>query len=238
MEGLLKGDTVLGLFTQTVVDHEGRAVAGIGPVEEDPEGNLIHHVSRMMGFAAFFLRAVVERLVTPRGLTVGDVTAFVYRSPVFNPAKRAVVEAGLRAYLAGDWLVAIHMLVPQIEDTVRRLVGMTGGQTMKKGRNDGLLLRNLDELLRDERAEQVLGADATFYLRVLLTDQRGWNVRNDVAHGITPLEQFNAGPADRLFHALLLLGSLRAKPIEAAEPAAESDSTDQPGGPDLTEPTS
>lgn len=148
-------------------------MAGIGPVEENPEGSLIHHVSQRMCFTAFFLRAVVERLVTSRRLTVGHVTAFVYRSPVFDPTKWVIVETGLQAYLSGDWLVAIHLLVPQIEDSVRWRVGMAGGQTMKKGRHEGLLLGNLDELLRDDRAEQVLGANAPFYLRVLLTDQRG-----------------------------------------------------------------
>ena len=80
-----------------------------------------------------------------------------------------------------------------------------------------LVLAEADYFLRDERAERILEADATFYLRVLLTDQRGWNVRNDVAHGITPMEQFVAAPADRLFRALLLLGSLRPKPPEASE---------------------
>ena len=216
MEELMRG-RLLGLVSQTVLGHDGRAVAGVGPLAADPEGNLVRQVAQTMNFVTWSLRAVVERLTEVRNLGVENVTAFVYQSPVMDTAKRPIVETGLRAYLSGDWLVAVHLLVPQIEDTVRRLVGMTGGQTMKKGRNDGVLLRNLDELLRDETAERILEADATFYLRVLLTDQRGWNVRNDVAHGITPLEQFTAAPADRLFHALLLLGSLRAMATGASE---------------------
>jgi hypothetical protein len=216
LEEMMRG-RLLGLVSQTVLGHDGRAVAGVGPLDADPEGNLVRHVAQMMNFVTWSIRAVVERLTAARGLSVENVTAFLYQSPIFDPRKRPIVETGLRAYLSGDWLVAIHLLVPQIEDTVRRLVAATNGPTMKKGRNDGVLLRNLDELLRDEGAEQVLGADATFYLRVLLTDQRGWNVRNDVAHGITPLKQFTTAPADRLFHALLLLGSLRPKPPESSE---------------------
>lgn len=219
LEDTMKGK-IHGLFGQTVLGHDGRAVAGVGSLEQDPEGNLVRHTAQMMGYVTWSIRAVVERLRTSRQLSVGNVVSFVYRSPIFDSSKRPIVEAGLRAYLAGDWVVAIHLLVPQIEDAVRQLVLMTGGQTMKKGRNDGLLLRNLDELLRDERADQILGTDATFYLRVLLTDQRGWNVRNDVAHGIAPFENFNAGPADRLFHVMLLLGSLRTKHAESADGAA------------------
>lgn len=221
LEEMMQG-RLLGLMSHTVLGHDGRAVAGVGPLDADPEGNLIRHVAQMMGYTTWSVRAVIERLVA-RGLTVEQVANFVYLSPVMDTTKRPIIEAGLRAYLTGDWLVAIHLLVPQIEDTVRRLVAMSGGQTMKKGRNDGMLLRNLDELLRDAGAEHALGLDATFYLRVLLTDQRGWNVRNDVAHGITSMEGFVAAPADRLFHALLLLGTLRRKPDET-----------EPGGPATT----
>ena len=166
-----------------------------------------------MGFAATFLRLVVDRLVEARHLSVREIADYVYQSPVLDQSKRAIVEAALTAFLAKNWLVAIHLLVPQIEDTVRRLVGMTGGPTMKKKRekHDGMQLRNLDELLRDERVLRILGEDEAFYLRVLLTDQRGWNLRNEVCHGITQISGFNSVTADRLLHALLLLGSLRHK---------------------------
>ena len=221
------------LFSRTILGADGRAVAGIGSPADDPEGNLVHHVAQGMGCSSWFLRAVVDRLAT-RGLAIEHIAAFVFQAPIFDPTRRPIIETGLRAYLASDWLVAIHLLVPQIEGAVRRLVELVGGSTLKKGRNAGLLLRNLDELLRDERAEAILGADATFYLRVLLTDQRGWNLRNDVAHGITPPERFTVGAADRLFHALLLLGCVRVAPAETpSERAPEQEGAKHPVRPDV-----
>lgn len=196
-------------------------MAEVGPLETDPEGHLIRRVSQTLGCDSWDIRAVIKRLVARRQMAVEHVIAFICQSPVIDLAKRPIVEAGLHAYLAGDWLVAIHLLVPQIEDTVRYLVLRAGGQPMKKGRNNGMLLRNLDELLRDEHAERILSEDATFYLRVLFTEQRGWNIRNEVAHGLPRLEQFNAMWADRLFHALLLLGGLRAEPVAARSPDFE-----------------
>ncbi len=209
----MKDRTILDLFPPTLVGDDGRTLARVGTLDEDPEGHLVLQYSRSMGFAATFLRLVVDRLVETRHLSVREIADYVYQSPVLDQSKRAIVEAALTAFLAKNWLVAIHLLVPQIEDTIRRLVGLTGGPTMKKKRekHDGMQLRNLDELLRDERVLRILGEDEAFYLRVLLTDQRGWNLRNEVCHGITQLDGFNSATADRLLHALLLLGSLRLK---------------------------
>ena len=89
--------------------------------------------------------------------------------------------------------------------------------TWREGKHEGMHVRNLDELLNDEIAVRSLGEDISFYLRSLLTDQRGMNVRNDVAHGLIPPEGFGSRTADRLVHAMLLFGNLRSKAIEIDE---------------------
>jgi hypothetical protein len=102
------------------------------------------------------------------------------------------------------------MLIPQIEAMVRAITDE--GPILKKGRRPGALnLRNLDELLQSKQVVDLLGEDIPFYLRVLFTDPRGWNLRNDVCHGIPPAAAFGPGMANRVFHTLLLLGCLRAK---------------------------
>jgi len=47
------------------------------------------------------------------------------------------------------------------------------------------------------------------YLRILLTDARGWNVRNEVSHGLASFEMMSLAVADRVVHALLLLALVR-----------------------------
>ena len=72
-------------------------------------------------------------------------------------------------------------------------------------------MRAFDDLLRDERVESCIGTDSTFYFRMLLTDQRGWNMRNEVCHGISPSGAFNNSTADRIFHVILCLALIREK---------------------------
>ena len=85
----------------------------------------------------------------------------------------------------------------------------SGGAVLKKNRQGGLQLLTFDALLRSEQVLQCSGKDITFYFRVLLTDQRGWNLRNDVCHGISTSNRFNAITADRVMHVLLCLSRAR-----------------------------
>jgi hypothetical protein len=61
----------------------------------------------------------------------------------------------------------------------------------------------------DSLIVKVFDKDAALYFRVLLTDQRGWNIRNNVCHGIIPFSAFNRAMSDRLIHALLCLALVR-----------------------------
>ncbi len=211
----LKQSTVANLFSTTLLDHEGRATATIGPADRDTEGQLYHHTVRHMQFGATFMRMLVERLKSARQLTADNVTSYLFQSELFAPVQHGLMAAGVRSYLADDWITSIHIFVPQIETAVRQLAECLDRPTLRPNRHGGNDLRMLGDLLGDEQVSQTLTADVAFHLRVLLADHRGMNVRNDVAHGLWPTSRFNSVVADLLFHVLLLLGNLRAPPADA-----------------------
>ncbi len=197
------------LFTKTLQDHKGRPVATIGGIEDDLAGNTIHQYSKNLQLDSFFLRHSIIAARTKYRISVDELSKFVFQSPIFEDFKKELVRRGLAAFLEEDYVNAIHLLIPQIEAAIRNLVELMGGVTLRKNRQGGLQLRTFDDLLRDELIELCFGADTTFYLRILLTDQRGWNLRNDVCHGICLADTFNYGTADRVFHALLCLARVR-----------------------------
>ncbi|TWU43654.1 hypothetical protein Poly51_62330 [Rubripirellula tenax] len=206
------------MFPSTLVDHEGRPKAHVGSVEHDLEGNIAKITAQNMRYGAIYVRLTLERIAEKFELKTDDLLAFLYRSPILPPDKRSVIEAGLNAYLNQDWLVSIHLLIPQIEDSLLNFVMMCGRSTYKRGRNGAMMLKNFEELLRDEVVAEVFGASTVHYLRILFTDQRGWNLRNAVCHGISPANAFCAAHADRVFHAFLLFGLIH----ESREPDSKS----------------
>jgi hypothetical protein len=206
---LAKDHPLTFLFTKTLQDHKGRPVATIGGVEEDLEGNVIHQLSQNMGIESFFLRHSFNKAIECYGMSAEELTSFILRSPIFEESKKDIVVKGVRAYLDEDYVSAIHILVPQAEAAIRTLVELMGSATLKKNRQGGLQLRTFDDLLRDESVENCFGTDTSFYFRILLTDQRGWNIRNDVCHGISPAGAFNYSTADRVMHVMLCLSQVR-----------------------------
>ena len=206
---LAKNYPLTYLFTKTLQDHKGRPIATIGSVEDDLEGHVIHQLSSNLNTNAFFLRHSFKKALEVYDINVQDLTDFIFKSPLFEETKQDIIHAGLRAYLNQDYISAIHILVPQIEAAIRTLVELTGGATLRSTRQGGLQLRTLDDLLRDEKVKECFGIDLSFYFRVLLTEQRGWNIRNDVCHAISPSGAFSPSTADRIMHVILCLAQVR-----------------------------
>ncbi len=194
------------MMTKKIIDDDGRVVGEIGSLEDDPDGNVIQHISQSLRFGAVFLRVVLDEAGRRLPLNADTVMARVRASPVFDEAAYPLIEEGLRLYFEGRYAPAMHLLIPQIEAAVRRLGVLAGASIYKRNRQTKLLdMKLLHDLLRDGHVASVLGERIALYLRILLVDQRGWNLRNEVCHGSMKAAYFTPMLADRVLHALLLL---------------------------------
>jgi len=197
------------LFSTELQDSHGRSIATVGPLDADLTGNIVKQMSQNMSISALFMREVLESLCGKFPACEDSMSEYVFRSPVFDQSRRAIVEMGVKAHFRGEYAVAVHLLIPQIEEAIRCLLEKVGGSILKPARGGGLRLKILDELLREPMIVDVFGEDTVFYFRVLLTDQRGWNLRNSVCHGLCRAEEFGAVMADRILHVLLCLAQIR-----------------------------
>lgn len=199
------------LMSRVVKDGEGRTVARVGPLNEDLEGQLIRHVSQNLHMAVPWLRELMSRGIEAGLFSDEALLDFLSASPLFPAKRQPILRAGLTAYTQGDSLSAIHILIPQIEQALRQLASLVGAPTYSQRRGGGLHARTMDDLLRDDAILAVLGEDVITYLRVLLTDARGWNLRNIVCHGLASVGMLTLPAADRVTHALLVLALVRTR---------------------------
>lgn len=209
IEGARKSAPLMSLVPITVVDAEGRPTSTIGSVDDDLDGRIARHISQDMQFSGVFLFAAINRVREKFAPNAQSLLDHLGESPALGVSQFAVLHAGMKAYLEGDHLAAAHLLVPQIEAAIRHLVDILGGTLWKPHRGGGLMQKNLEDLLREELVEMCLTPNVVLYLRILLTDQRGWNLRNDICHGLTLATSFGRSMTDRLLHAFLVLGLLR-----------------------------
>lgn len=209
LKDLAKEYPVSFLFPAVIQDHNGRTVAQIGSLEDDFDSHLIRQISQDIQFSSIFLRNVLHKFQDVFSISSDSIIVELSKSPVFTKEKTDIVKKGLDAYFSGDHLVAIHLLIPQIECAIRKLLELAGGTTYRPGRSGAYFVKTFDEMIREEMIIQSIGEDATLYFRILYTDQRGWNLRNDVCHGISLPKEFCIQVSDRVFHTLLLLSQIR-----------------------------
>lgn len=216
---------IQALIPRVIVDDEGRPEAHVGSIEQDLDGHVAQHMTNSMIWQQLWVRAAFNGLAERHNPTIDQLCAFVFASPIFELSQQPLVRHGLELWLVGDIIGTAHVLVPQIEQAIRRIVMLTGGSHVKTARNGGFHYRLLDDLLRDPATLRVLGANIVRHLQVLLTDQRGLNVRNDIAHGYMPAERFTPIIADRIVHAILVLALVRIAPPSSTGIAPKSPPT-------------
>jgi len=200
-----------------MMDFKGRPQSVIGSYDKDPEGNLVMHITQHLNFSIHFLGIAIAKmreagLMTPNRI-MSDI---VEPSPLYEEASYSVIRQALEFMFNDQPVLACHLLVPQIECAIRNLVENAGFSVIKpqKRVEKGFQLITLDDLLRKEPVGKAFTPDGALYLRLVLTDQRSLNIRNELCHGILPPDSFGSGVAARLLHVLVMIGWVRIKITE------------------------
>ena len=167
--------------------------------------------ARNIGMTQPFLSYCLSELKRRSPLSVDDLVSAFDACPLFSDRRRKLLTEGLRAYLTDDWIKAVHVLVPQLEEALRNLLSGIGVPVYKTGRNGTMDRKNLGEVLSDVRIREVLGDDVWRYLCAVFIDRRAINLRNNVAHGLLDDDAFGQPFADLVFHALLVISGFRKR---------------------------
>jgi lysyl-tRNA synthetase class 1 len=222
---------LLGMFKVVIADEFTRAQ--VGGVQDDEAGRLVMHMHQHMAFESLFLHQAIDRMVSRYALTPEQSVELLGRSELFDAARKPLLVAGVRHYVDGDHASCAHVLVPQIEHLLRRLLASLGGITVSLDSETRTYReKDLGTILRDPLMEnfwkQAAKRDIALYLRVVLTDQRALNVRNRLCHGLCSADWFTPQITDRLLHILMLLSLVRLEQRETPPPETETSPDKEP----------
>jgi hypothetical protein len=165
-------------------------------IEAEVKTNLFLHSNSERRFRTqYMLLPATQQINAEHSIGLQDVMQFVIDNP-FVPAGREFLYAkGLHAGLTGDHLVAAHLLIPQIENSIRHILSQHGVITSAFSRQDIQNHYDLNTMLNDKRIKQklkeILGEDLFFELKGLLVHHAGANLRNEIAHGTLSVDEFN-----------------------------------------------
>lgn len=121
---------------------------------------------------------------------IESLLPLVVNNPFIPPGHEELFLRGLLAGFNGDLVLASHLLVPQFENSIRHVLEAHGIHvaTLKEDTTESLKVWG--GILDIPKAVEVFGESVIFEIKGLLVDPRGYNLRNELAHGMLRANQF------------------------------------------------
>ena len=207
---LAKNHPITYLASHVMASEEGYPIVKFGSISDDYDKHLLENFSRNLHFQAVFLRIAfqkVRELYTPE-----QFTEVLFLSPVFRPEDKEYIAKLFTSFWDRDYLTTCCLSIPLIEDAVRNLYRINNQTYIRPNDDGGYDVLSLDKLLSQGLIKgifQTMGENVEYYLRVLLTERVGWNLRNNFAHGINKKLFESEDVASRLVHVLICLSLIR-----------------------------
>lgn len=232
VEEQVKNNPLQYLIEARVVSRDGKTVA-IRPslMAEGEEYEraislaVIDHASRFeVSFRAQLnILPARDQIWNDHHPSYADLSFLVNNNPFVPPGHEEAYLRGFVAGFLGDWVVASHLLIPQVEASVRHVLNKAGAMTSNLQADGTQEEKKLHQLLEMPEAFSVFGQPLVFELRMLLIEALGGNLRNQFAHGL--LSDGDCYSFD-VFTLWWLLLRICLTPIAMAEARSKADSPD------------
>ena len=189
------------LFDSVVLANDGRAVArrpGIGVDGEGGDAQVLAEATQACHLlctttAIGMILPALETMWREMHFDLGTFEALANRAPLVPNERAALVAQGLHAGWCGDFVQAVHILVPQFEHIVRMKLKASGALTTTHDAAGLDTEIGLSNLIERPEMRDAFDVDLTFTIRALMCDPSGPNLRNMVAHGLAD-ESLVKGP--------------------------------------------
>lgn len=194
-EKILREHPLQSLMSSTHMSRDGRVIArrpgmGFGDVESDEYkstiwAEMVKHYTMELGIVVQgFILPAMGILSLEHRLSERDFVALANESPVVPKDRARIFGKGLFAGYDGDFISAIHILTPQIENMVRYHLKANGVKTTNIDAKGIENENGLSALVELTETEKIFGKNLSFELRALFCDALGPNLRNEIAHGL------------------------------------------------------
>lgn len=180
-------------------NESGKNVANIPSIiSDDPETSEKALQAHMQKYTQFdksiqtiaVIHPAIYQINLEHNPSVEDFAWIVINNPFIPPGRENIYARGFWEGIKGDFLVSTHLLIPQIEHSIRYLLERRG--CIVSGLDDRGIQdeHNINVLIHRPELIEMFGEDIVFDLKGLLVDRYGNNLRNQMAHGLLGYEDF------------------------------------------------
>ncbi len=193
----LKDHPLQGLFDTNILTEEGNVSAKIGGMTDDYENTLKAQIIRGYNLGQNLSACTTLKRGISLILNSGDSWKVALKELLeaskFVPKDRVdIYERAIIAGFEGDLLVFAHLIIPQLENSVRLIFGANKLKITSVLPSGVQREKDMNELLTDDNAEKIFGKNMLWEMRSILIEQSGPNLRNRICHGLANFEDVNS----------------------------------------------
>jgi hypothetical protein len=177
----------------TVCDCQGRTrfkssgVSLVGPPDETEIRFLIsqHDCSRRQLVVVGKINPIRRTIMEEHSLSVTAIMPIVAASPFVPPGHEYIFAKGALRFFAGDDVESAHLILPQLENSLRHILSLSGVETNRINQDgtqeEAMLWRLLTEFR--EPLQKLIPARLLQEIDLLFNFRGGPSVRHELAHG-------------------------------------------------------
>jgi len=224
---LAKKHPLSNLFEASLLDNAGRVKERVPGLMEKRDSQDEHILRRMFQHAgqfdwpdraASFIEPGRRQIWLQHRPRVQDLSFLVVDNPVVPPGHEGIFLRGIFYGLAGEMLLSVHLLAPQVENSIRYALEQNDVDVSNLESDLTQPVKTLGPLLFMPETQRIFGEDWCFELRGLLIEKTGYSFRHRVAHGFVSEPECYGAEAVNLWWIVLRLCCM---PIVLAEQAVE-----------------
>ncbi len=211
-------DALARLVQSFLIKEDALAAAAQSSDFGAPEGQTAHRefsartiqaAAEMLAQNSPILLASLDRIRQRHGLDPTQLISVLGQSALFAPTRRRFLQDAAAAWLAGDWVKAIYLFVPEVDLALRDLLAGLGASVTRVragGRSEQV---DMQEVLNSPALQSHLPRNVRLHLIALYCDSSGWNLRAKLVQGLVSYDELDQGLSNWVVHSALLVGSLK-----------------------------
>lgn len=203
------------LFSTTMMDDKGRTTVkkeGLlnlkgEEFEQALEMEMFSHASQnhwQLRVSGYISPARLQ-ILNDHHPSLRDLAFIVRNNPFIPLGHEGIFLRGLHSGFQGDFLVASHLLVPQIENSLRHVLESHGVDVSNLMSDGTQPVKVLGAIFGIKETTAIFGEALCFELRGCLIEKTGWGFRNRVAHGFVSEAECYSDPAQTIWWLVLRL---------------------------------
>ncbi|MGB7413231.1 MAG: DUF4209 domain-containing protein [Thermosynechococcaceae cyanobacterium] len=175
-----------------LIDHQGKtkAVSEANTINDKVFDRAKFH---QYWIGVNFILPACEKICSEHDLSSEKISFITDENPFIPEGHEEIYNRGLLAGLKSDYLIAAHLLIPQLENSLRHILYCNGFISSNLTYDAIQEEYTLGKILSLPALQEMLHNDIIHSLKGLLVERMGSNARNDICHGLFRSRRFEDG---------------------------------------------